>query len=307
MKSSTSNVTTGQVLDATGTNVVTTGDEIPIVSTSEADTTVMVKHGTTILIAGLIENRDEVSEDRIPVLGRIPIIGELFKSKARGNDSIPEKKELVIFLTPYIIGGDETFPETENIEFSEGLSDEQKRHLDTAISLTVADLELKQIAGQLPIELPEEEKLTHFVKDEEEKKLEMLLQESQQQRQRATQKVTPSAAAPRPAAPSRYVPSEGYFKFKESGYYSYYENLRNKILWEAKSLYPRGAVGYEAVVSFVLESNGRIKGRPQVTNDAGESLAESAIEAVMRAAPFEPFPRTMTKPEERFKVVISYE
>ncbi|MEA3305662.1 MAG: secretin N-terminal domain-containing protein, partial [Candidatus Omnitrophota bacterium] len=114
------------------------GNTIPIVSTSESETTVMVKDRTTIVIAGLIEDRDEISEDKIPILGDIPLIGNFFKRKTGGSTTLPEKKELVIFLTPYIIHGTETFPEVENVWFGDKLI--QRELLEQQMSLAVEDL-----------------------------------------------------------------------------------------------------------------------------------------------------------------------
>ncbi len=92
-----------------GTTTRTT--TVPIISTSEAETTVMLKDGNTILLAGLIRKRDEESEDKIPFLGDIPLIGQLFKNQQRGSSDNPERQELVIFLTPHIISGDTISPE----------------------------------------------------------------------------------------------------------------------------------------------------------------------------------------------------
>jgi len=75
---------------------------IPIVDTSEAETTVMVKDGATIVIGGLIKEEKIKAEKQVPVLGNVPILGYLFKSK---TDSV-QKNEIVIFLTPRIISGD---------------------------------------------------------------------------------------------------------------------------------------------------------------------------------------------------------
>ncbi|GAG24671.1 unnamed protein product, partial [marine sediment metagenome] len=91
------------------------GNYVYPVSKSETETTVMVKDGHTIIIAGLIQDRDIMEEDKIPFLGDIPLIGALFKNKTVGSTDQAEKEELVIFLTPYIIHGDETFPEAENV------------------------------------------------------------------------------------------------------------------------------------------------------------------------------------------------
>ncbi|MBZ0167353.1 MAG: type II and III secretion system protein, partial [Candidatus Omnitrophica bacterium] len=84
-------------------NVITSNNNsIPVVETSEAETTVTVKNGVTIFIGGLI--RDELinSHSRVPVLGSIPFIGVAF----RGDDEFTRKTETVIFLTPKIITGD---------------------------------------------------------------------------------------------------------------------------------------------------------------------------------------------------------
>lgn len=80
-----------------------TGNTIPIVETTEAETRVMVKSGTTIIIGGLMKDTIEISRREIPVLADIPLVGLLFKNKA---DHI-QKTELVILMTPRIISGEE--------------------------------------------------------------------------------------------------------------------------------------------------------------------------------------------------------
>ncbi|MDP3980615.1 MAG: secretin N-terminal domain-containing protein [Chlamydiota bacterium] len=78
------------------------GNQIPIVRTSNAKTTVMVKDGVTIVIGGLIDRIIRKRKKRVPILGSIPILGLPFKSV--DNEEI--NRELVIFLTPHIISGD---------------------------------------------------------------------------------------------------------------------------------------------------------------------------------------------------------
>ncbi len=80
------------------------GNEIPIVATSSAETTVMVKDGTTIIIAGLMTDSTVDTEKKVPVLGDIPILGLAFRSK----DETVVKNELIFFLTPSIISGEES-------------------------------------------------------------------------------------------------------------------------------------------------------------------------------------------------------
>lgn len=90
--------------------IVSSGNTIPVVKTTTTETTVMVKDGATVMIGGLIEESIQENTREVPYLSRIPLLGHLFKSKTRGSgdSSNPEKTELVIFLTPHIISGDDT-------------------------------------------------------------------------------------------------------------------------------------------------------------------------------------------------------
>ena len=77
------------------------GSRIPIVETSEAETTVKVKDGSMIMIAGLM--REEKREDTtgVPVLSRIPFLKTFFGSRAR----VKKNTEIIIFIKPRIISG----------------------------------------------------------------------------------------------------------------------------------------------------------------------------------------------------------
>jgi type II secretory pathway component GspD/PulD (secretin) len=78
---------------------------VPIVRKSLAETSVMIKNGETIIIAGMIENEKSEAESRVPILGRIPLLGVFFRSKSEETTS----SELIVFLTPRIISGDKPF------------------------------------------------------------------------------------------------------------------------------------------------------------------------------------------------------
>ena len=77
---------------------VTGGSNSPI-STREAQTQVMVKDGGTTVIGGIYQITDNNSQNRIPFLYRLPIIGNLFKNSniSRTHD------ELLIFITPRVV------------------------------------------------------------------------------------------------------------------------------------------------------------------------------------------------------------
>lgn len=68
-------------------------------TTRTADSSVIVKNGQTIVIGGLVQDREEVLQNRVPVLGRIPVLGNLFKFKQR----VSQKLNLMILLTPRIV------------------------------------------------------------------------------------------------------------------------------------------------------------------------------------------------------------
>ncbi|MCA9401630.1 MAG: hypothetical protein KC713_08380 [Candidatus Omnitrophica bacterium] len=84
-------------------NVTTSSNNtIPVVETSEAETTVVVKDGVTIVIGGLIKDEKIRTVKKVPVLGDIPFLKYAFRNES-DTDS---KNEIVIFLTPTIITGD---------------------------------------------------------------------------------------------------------------------------------------------------------------------------------------------------------
>ena len=71
----------------------------PIINTRSADTVVVVPDGQTVVIGGLMSNQKIKTEEKVPILGDIPLLGLLFKHKKTDN----EKRELLIFMTPYIV------------------------------------------------------------------------------------------------------------------------------------------------------------------------------------------------------------
>jgi general secretion pathway protein D len=78
------------------------------VQTSNIQGTVVAKDNLTIAIGGLIDHSESESEQKVPLLGDIPVIGELFKRKTKDKS----KRELILLVTPHII----TAPsESENV------------------------------------------------------------------------------------------------------------------------------------------------------------------------------------------------
>ncbi len=75
----------------------TTG--VPQTNTSELTTNILVADGTTIVLGGLMDNSDQVVENGVLGLSRLPIIGPLFRNRA----TTTTKTELIVLLTPRIL------------------------------------------------------------------------------------------------------------------------------------------------------------------------------------------------------------
>lgn len=74
-------------------------DGLPQTASREADSTLRVKDGETIVIGGLIREQEIRSLREVPFLSKLPIVGELF----RNRNTSRQRTELVIFLTPRLL------------------------------------------------------------------------------------------------------------------------------------------------------------------------------------------------------------
>lgn len=74
----------------------------PIVANRRAETSILVRDGQTIVIGGIIKENKERVTNAVPIISRIPLIGELFKSREWRNT----KSELMVFLTPHVLQDD---------------------------------------------------------------------------------------------------------------------------------------------------------------------------------------------------------
>jgi general secretion pathway protein D len=78
----------------------TTGDaDSAITNKRTIDTNVLIEDGGIIVLGGLIQDGDRRGEQRVPYLGRIPVLGALFKTRSRSN----EKRNLMVFIRPKIL------------------------------------------------------------------------------------------------------------------------------------------------------------------------------------------------------------
>jgi type IV pilus assembly protein PilQ len=79
-------------------------NQIPIVDTSSAETSMMVADGATVIMGGLRKEEVKFTDKQLPHLGELPILGKLF-FKRKDQDNV--LSELVVFITPHIVQGNE--------------------------------------------------------------------------------------------------------------------------------------------------------------------------------------------------------
>ena len=97
------------------------------------DTTVIVNDGDILVLGGLLEDQLRESDQRVPVLGNIPLLGNLFKSKK----TTKVKTNLMVFIRPKILDTDEQasfetnkkYNYIRNLQIEEESSNPEKREL----------------------------------------------------------------------------------------------------------------------------------------------------------------------------------
>ena len=217
--------------------IASSGNTIPVVKTTTTETTVMVKDKATILIGGLIEDSERENTREIPGLANIPIIGGIFRSHSKGSlDSKPEKTELVIFLTPHIITGEEA---------KDMLTVDKVAH----------GMVMKKIEANK--ELSEDDIKDVMVDD--------------------------------------ILPQQ------------YYDLISTMITKKVEGYRPSLPVYGEVIISFDLASDGSLISYPTLYWGENKALSDIGIKSVVEAAPFPPFPKSVNKDRQTFKIAISYE
>jgi len=99
------------------TKLESTIDFRPTTLKRTIDTTVIVDDNSTVVIGGLIDDKFTETETKVPLLGDIPLLGWLFKSRKKER----EKTNLYVFLTPHVIN---------NKVDAENLYQKKKEHID---------------------------------------------------------------------------------------------------------------------------------------------------------------------------------
>ncbi len=107
-----------EISSAERTSITSEGKitQIPIVTTSEAETAVMVKDGITVIIGGLRKDERKKEVKKIPLIADIPLVGFFFRSTSDET----KKTELVILLTPHIMSGENPYSDFAEIKPLDG-------------------------------------------------------------------------------------------------------------------------------------------------------------------------------------------
>jgi general secretion pathway protein D len=118
----------------------TTTNDQPNTYKKDISTTAIVNNGESIILGGYIKSKNDYIEDKIPLLGDIPVVGNLFKN----NRKVEDKLNLVIIITPYIV------PKTKDLTFvRDQLAQlkllEDKYLKDTLVNLKKTKLEQEKI------------------------------------------------------------------------------------------------------------------------------------------------------------------
>lgn len=69
------------------------------INTKRVQTQVLVENGGTVVIGGIFESEEQDSESKVPFLGDVPVVGNLFKSRTKTAN----KSELLVFITPKVV------------------------------------------------------------------------------------------------------------------------------------------------------------------------------------------------------------
>ncbi|MCX5693006.1 MAG: energy transducer TonB [Candidatus Omnitrophica bacterium] len=258
---------------------------VPYVTTSEADTSVVIKDGTTIIIGGLMKDTIVDHRERVPFIGDMPLIGKLFSAKGKSK----EKTELVIFLTPHIVDGEKT-------------TEEAKKYMaDWAKKSEEANIE---DPDEPEIKLPEiaSEKKEHALE-----KPNSVTNKTEQPRRKWTPILGTASREIKNTQNPVLTAGPSSSDSDKTPYEEYYFTLRQEINNLAKQDKDAAGIEGDVQLQFTLDKEGFLIKGPIVLNNPDLSLVRSAVKIVKKAAPFHKFPKVLKKNQADFNVVIRYE
>ncbi len=215
------------------TNLTSEGQitQVPIVTTSEIETSIVVKDGVTIIIGGLRKDEKSKIVKKIPFLGDIPFLGVFFKSTSEEL----KNTELIILLTPHIISGENSFTEFSEMKPKDG----------AVLSMSEGNIVATRIISVLD--------------------------------------------------------NQSYNENSPD----YYKSIIDKVKAVALFAFPEGEKGIVDVV-FTLDSTGELIEGPKIVSSSNQNLNQKIIDTIRNMPSFPPFPKSLNKAEENFRVCLEY-
>ncbi|UCC95458.1 MAG: TonB C-terminal domain-containing protein [Candidatus Omnitrophota bacterium] len=276
--------------------------EVPVVTTSEAETTVIVKDGISVIIGGLRKISRQKERRQVPVLGSIPLIGGLFRSK---KDEW-EKNELVILLTPHIISGEksieaELHDKRREVMWEEDVRRQFERERREEYWEDTPEDEIEDWIESEKIEsrtTPEERNIyaksqPHQIQEEDREAV--AVEEAFEEEEFVA---TPEVAVVQ--------------ETKENWEHSYYSKITEKItstttsfLAEYRDVLSQG--GEEVKLRFVLSRQGRLLREPMIISSSQNYELENVAKALIRrASPFPSFPEWIEEEQKAFEILLIF-
>ena len=96
---------------STGEVTVKDGFTLPDKETTQVTTNIMVRDGCTVVIGGLIRDELETGSQQVPLLGSLPLVGPLFRSKTEKT----VRREVIVLITPNIVYEPDAYHEGEKV------------------------------------------------------------------------------------------------------------------------------------------------------------------------------------------------
>jgi general secretion pathway protein D len=116
----------------------------PIFNTRQITTQVLADNGEIIVLGGLIEQEDTVVNSKVPILGDIPVVGNLFKSEGKGLN----RSNLMVFIKPTIVRNREEARRVTNRNYRYIRAEEMLRDADNGSSSL--DTFIEEVLGDKP-------------------------------------------------------------------------------------------------------------------------------------------------------------
>lgn len=302
-----------EISSANSESIVSGGQStaVPIVTTSEAETSLIVKDGVDIFLGGLRKVTRDKQRKQIPFLGSIPLIGNLFKN----HSNEWSKRELIIILTPQIVSGDrsiemevqdkqksemwETDAFTEFQKDSE-LEGEKKSKIEKA--LPEDEEGVKKEAGAVLEELkPEAEETGDLLKSPE---LDKILKEAEV-REKEKLNTLAKKIKPLPADKSsgKKKKKEG-LTANEENKTAYYLEVLERVN-DAALLFDVAEKG-KVKLNVTISNDGRLLEEPVVVSlETSAYLADTAKKIIEIASPFPSFTGTGSK-KETYEIQLTF-